>query len=186
MNSIAAQINQIDGIEAFVNSDGLLEITSTSPSSSFTFGEDTSGFLSAAGINTFFVGKSAFDIAINDQLKQNSDLLAISAGGIGEDTDVLTQLVDLVDQPVDYLGGRSVRESYEDTVANLGQRTSLQASETEGLRTFYATLQSQHLAITGVNIDEESIRMITYQRAFQASSRVIATAVEMLELLVNL
>jgi flagellar hook-associated protein 1 FlgK len=153
---------------------------------SFTFGKDTSGFLSAAGINTFFVGKSAFDIAINDQLRKDSDLLAISAGGIGEDTDVLTQLVDMVDRPVDYLEGRSVTESYEDMVANLGQRSSLQQSEAEGLRNFYATLQSQHLAITGVNIDEESIRMITYQRAFQASSRVIATAVEMLELLVNL
>ena len=42
------------------------------------------------------------------------------------------------------------------------------------------------LAITGVNIDEESILMISYQRAFQASSRVILAASEMLELLVTL
>jgi len=54
------------------------------------------------------------------------------------------------------------------------------------LKDFYATLQSQNLAITGVNIDEESIRMIAYQRSFQASSRVIAAASEMLELLVAL
>ncbi len=186
VNSIVAEINAIDGIRASVTSDGQIEIASTTPSVSFTFAEDTSGFLSAAGINTFFTGKSALDIAINHHLKQDTNLLAISGGGIGADTNVLTQLVDLVDRPVDYLDGRSVRESYGDMVANLGQRTSLQESEAEGLRTFYATLQSQHLAITGVNIDEESIRMITYQRAFQASSRVIATAVEMLELLVNL
>jgi flagellar hook-associated protein 1 FlgK len=62
----------------------------------------------------------------------------------------------------------------------------LQQSATEGLRSFHATLEGKHLAITGVNIDEEAIDMITYQRAFQASSRVIAAASEMLELLVNL
>ncbi len=98
----------------------------------------------------------------------------------------MTGLLDLIDQPLDHLDGRSVRDTYETTVSGLGQKISLQQSATEGLRNFYATLQSQHLAITGVNIDEESIKMISYQRAFQASSRVIATASEMLELLVNL
>lgn len=186
VNSIVSEINAIDGIEASVNSDGRIRITSTYPNVSFTFGEDTSGFLSAAGINTFFVGKSALDIEVNDKLKQDSDLLAISRGGIGQDTEVLNDLVDLVDRPVDYLQGRSLRKTYENVVANLGQRISVQQSESEGLRTFYATLESQHLAITGVNLDEESIRMISYQRAFQASSRVIAAAVEMLDLLVEL
>jgi flagellar hook-associated protein 1 FlgK len=186
VHSIVAEINAIEGIEASVGSDGRIQIASSSPTVSFTFGEDTSGFLSAAGINTFFVGRNALDIAVHDDLKRDSDLLAISRGGIGQDTETLTELVDLVDRPIDHLDGRSVREFYENLVVNLGQRVSVQQSETEGLQTFYSTLQSQHLAITGVNIDEESIRMISYQRAFQASSRVIATAVEMLDLLVEL
>jgi flagellar hook-associated protein 1 FlgK len=186
IRSIADQIDAIDGIAASVTSEGRLEILAESPTSSFTFGEDTSGFLAAAGINTFFVGTSALDIAVHDKLKQDEDLLAISSGGIGEDTDILTRLIDIVDQPLEQLEGRSVREAYEETVAGLAHKISLQDSATEGLRGFFGTLQSQHMAITGVNIDEESIKMITYQRAFQASSRVIATASEMLELLVSL
>jgi flagellar hook-associated protein 1 FlgK len=186
ISSIVADIDAIEGITASVTSEGRIEILSDSPTSSFTFGEDTTGFLAATGINTFFVGGSAVDIAVNDILKQDADFLAISYGGIGEDTDALTGLLDLIDQPLDNLDGRSVRDTYETLVGGLGQKISLQQSETEGLRNFYATLQSQHLAITGVNIDEESIKMITYQRAFQASSRVIATASEMLELLINL
>jgi flagellar hook-associated protein 1 FlgK len=186
VSSIAAEIDSIAGLTASVTREGRLEIFSDSPTAFFTFGEDTSGFLAAAGINTFFAGKSGVDIDVQDNLKSDSDYLAISAGGIAEDTDVLTQLIDLVDRPLDHLDGRTVRESYEESVASLAQKISLQESETEGLRNFYATLQSQHLAITGVNIDEESIKMITYQRAFQASSRVIATASEMLELLVAL
>ena len=186
INSIAQQIDAVAGISASVSSAGRLEIRSDSPTSEFTFSEDTSGFLAAIGVNTFFTGDSGTNIGVNELLVESSDYLAVSSGGIGNDTDVLTQLIDLVDQPADHLDGRSVRDKYEDTIAILGQRISLQQSATEGLRNFYTTLQSQHLAITGVNIDEEAIKMITYQRAFQASSRVIATAAEMLDILVAL
>jgi len=184
VSSIVADIDAIPGLQASVTSDGRVSISSQSPVARFTFGEDTSGFLAAAGINSFFTGKDAGNIGINSQLLEDSDYLAISAGGIGADTEVLNQLVDLVDTPLDTLDGRTVRETYEDRVASLGQQISLQQNATIGLKDFYATLQSQHLAITGVNIDEESIRMIAYQRSFQASSRVIAAASEMLELLV--
>jgi flagellar hook-associated protein 1 FlgK len=186
VSSIVADIDAIPGLQASVTSDGRVNISSESPVARFTFGEDTSGFLAAAGINSFFTGKDAGNMGINSQLLEDSDYLAISAGGIGVDTEVLNQLVDLVDTPLDTLDGRTVRETYEDTVASLGQQISLQQNATIGLKDFHATLQSQHLAITGVNIDEESIRMIAYQRCFQASSRVIAAASEMLELLVAL
>ena len=186
VSSIVADIDAIAGLQAGVTSDGRVSISSESPVARFTFGEDSSGFLAAAGINSFFTGRNAGNIGINDQLLEDSNYLAISAGGIGADTEVLNQLVDLVDTPLDLMDGRTVRETYEDTVSALGQQISLQQNATVGLKDFHATLQSQHLAITGVNIDEESIRMIAYQRAFQASSRVIAAASEMLELLVAL
>ena len=186
VSSIVADVDAIAGLQAGVTSDGRVSISSESPVARFTFGEDSSGFLAAAGINSFFTGRNAGNIGINDQLLKDSSYLAISAGGIGADTEVLNQLVDLVDTPLDLMDGRTVRETYEDTVSALGQQVSLQQNATVGLKDFHATLQSQHLAITGVNIDEESIRMIAYQRAFQASSRVIAAASEMLELLVAL
>jgi len=186
MDSIAAQISSISGVTASLSGDGRLRIESDSPTAKFTFGEDTSGFLAAAGLNTFFTGTSAKDIAVNDVLKNDLDLLAISAGGINQDTDTLYQLLDLVDRPMETLDGRSIRGLHEQVLSKLGREVSLQSSSTDGLNDFYATLRSQHLAITGVNIDEESIKMISYQRAFQASSRVISAATEMLEILMNL
>jgi flagellar hook-associated protein 1 FlgK len=186
INSIAADIDVIQGLNASVSNEGRIQISADSGSAGFTFGEDTSGFLAAAGINTFFNGNSAVDIAINDKLVRDSSFLSVSSGGIGEDTEILTQLVDLIDRPVDHLDGRSVRTAYETSVTRLGQEINLHENAAEGLRNFHATLEGQHLSITGVNIDEESIKMITYQRAFQASSRVIATATEMMEILVSL
>jgi flagellar hook-associated protein 1 FlgK len=184
--SIAAQLSSVSGVTASVSGDGRLLIESDAPTSKFTFGEDTSGFLAAVGINTFFTGESAKDIAVNQTIIDDLDLLAVSAGGVDQDTDTLYELLDLVDRPTDSLDGRSIRGLYEQTLSRIGREVSLATSSTEGLNDFYETLRSQHLAITGVNIDEESIKMISYQRAFQASSRVISTASEMLEILMNL
>lgn len=186
IDSIAAEIDAIAGLSASITSAGRLVINSDSPDATFTFADDTSGFLASMGINTFFTGEAAYDVEVNSLLSSDSDFLAVSKQGVGVDTDTLTELIDLVDQPQTHLGGNSVRATYEDSVAGLAHEINIQASATEGLRNLYASLQSQHLAISGVNIDEESIKMIGYQRAFQASSRVIATANEMLELLVAL
>lgn len=186
VSSVAAELNEIEGVTASISSDGRLVIESDSPTSQFTFGEDTSGFLAAAGINTFFVGTSAKDIDVNSVIRENIDLLAVSKSGIAQDTDTLYEMLDLIDRPDEALDGRSVRGLYENMLGRLAQEASLQSSATDGLSDFYATLRSQHLAITGVNIDEESIKMISYQRAFQASSRVISTATEMLDILMAL
>ncbi len=186
VGSIVAQIDSVDGVTATVTADGRISILSDSPDSRFTFAGDTSGFLAAAGINTFFTGTSAGDIAVNESLIEDADLLAISTGGIAADTDTLSGLVDLIDRPLGNLSGRSIRGLHEQTISKIAREISTQSSAAEGLEDVYQTLRSQHLAITGVNIDEESIRMIGYQRAFQASSRVISTAAEMLDILVNL
>ncbi|MEM6979287.1 MAG: flagellar hook-associated protein FlgK [Planctomycetota bacterium] len=184
--SIAEQITSINGLTASVSSDGRLRIESDSPAAEFTFGEDTSGFLAAAGLNTFFTGSDALDIAVNQTLVNDVDLLAISSGGVGQDTNTLYDMLDLIDKPLDDLDQQSIRSLYSQMQSRLAQETSLQSSSVQGLNDMYATLRSQHLAITGVNIDEESINMISYQRVFQASSRVISAAAEMLEILVNI
>ncbi|WDQ17390.1 flagellar hook-associated protein FlgK [Rhodopirellula sp. P2] len=183
ISSIVSDINAVEGVTASLSGDGRIRIDSDSATAQFTFGQDTSGFVAAAGMNTFFTGSSAVDIEVNSVLADNIDLLAISNGGINADTNTLYNMLDLVDQPLDELGNRSIRGIHEQTISALGREISVQKSATEGLNDLYSTLKSQHLAITGVNIDEESIKMISYQRAFQASSRVISTAAEMLDIL---
>ncbi|MCC7337139.1 MAG: flagellar hook-associated protein FlgK, partial [Pirellulaceae bacterium] len=84
------------------------------------------------------------------------------------------------------LGGQSIRQSYEDLVVRMTQDVNVQAGVSDGLKNFYNTIQAQNLATSGVNLDEEAVRMLFYQRAFQASSRLIQTSSEMLDTLVNL
>lgn len=186
IDTIVSDINAIDGLSASINSDGKVEIASTSAGISFAFANDSSGFLKSIGFNTFFVGSTASDIDVNPVLKGNSDFLAISRSGISRDTAVLTELVDIVDKPLDSLGGRSVQGVFNENVAELGQRISLQRSISQGADDLHSLLTGQHLGITGVNLDEESIKMLAYNRTFQANARVITTANEMLEILLQI
>jgi flagellar hook-associated protein 1 FlgK len=48
---------------------------------------------------------------------------------------------------------------------------------------YHASLQAQRDSISGVNIDEETMIMLTYQRMFQANSRLVTVIDEMMTIL---
>lgn len=186
LEDIRDQISAVSGLSASLTPDGRLSITSTNQKLRFAFQNDNSGFLAAAGINTFFAGDSAATIQINDQIVGNPRLLAGSLSGIGGGTENAIKMAQAFEQPLAALNGQSIKQSYEDLVVRTTQDINTQQGTTDGLRNFYKTLESQNMAASGVNLDEEAIKMIFYQRAFQASSRIIKASSEMLDYLVNL
>ncbi len=123
---------------------------------------------------------------MNQRIIDNPRLMAASLSGIGGGTENAVKLAQAFDEPLDKLNGKSIKQDYEDFVVRVTQEINVQKGTTDGLRNFYKTLESKNLAVSGVNLDEEAIKMIFYQRAFQASSRVIKASSEMLDTLVNL
>ncbi len=186
LTDIAAEISAVSGLTATLTPEGKLRISAASHALRFSFQEDTSGFLAATGINTFFVGNSANTIAINPVVSQNPRMLAASLTGVGSGTDNALRLAQAFDEPVDRLDGQSIKQAYESIVVRMTQDINVQSGISDGLKNFYKTLESQHLAVSGVNLDEEAVKMLFYQRAFQASSRLIQTSNEMLDVLVKL
>jgi flagellar hook-associated protein 1 FlgK len=93
-------------------------------------------------------------------------------------------------QGADFAGivthGASLANLYDQLTGNVAQSGQSVHAAAEGLRHFQQTLEAQHMAVSGVNIDEEAVRMIEYQRAFQASAKVIATVNELLDTLLKL
>ncbi len=138
------------------------------------------------GINTFFVGDSAATIDVNALLSNDPSMLAASATGIGNGTQNAVRMAQAFEDPLESLGGRSLKESYEDMVVRITQDVSIQAGKSDGLRNFYQSLEAQHLATIGVNMDEEAVKMIFYQRVYQANSRLIQISNEIMDTLVNL
>ncbi|TWT99363.1 Flagellar hook-associated protein 1 [Botrimarina colliarenosi] len=191
---IASQINSVDGLSASVDSLGRLAISGQSDEVRFTFSNDSSGFLASIGLNTFFTGSGSSDIGINGELNgiRNASKLALARASATEDalpsssTENAILLAEMIDKPLESLGGGSIIERYDQLVNELAQNSTVAGSVSEGLGIFEATLANEFQAISGVNIDEEAIDMISLQRIYQATARVIATIQEMLDTLVRL
>lgn len=186
LGDLAATLAAIDGITAAITPDGKLTISSESSQQEFAFGGDTSGVLAALGLNTFFSGSSASSLGVSEVLREDPAKFAASRGGIAADTENAVELAAFLDRPIESRNGLSLAALYDGMIAQTVQASSVAQSTAEGARTFEDTLRGQKLAVSGVNLDEEAVRMIALQRSFQASARYIAALAELLEIMANL
>lgn len=183
---LATMLAAIDGITAGITSDGKLTISGDSADREFAFGGDTSGVLAALGLNTFFSGSTAGELGVSEVLREDPAKFAASRGGIAADTENAEELAAFLDRPIQSRNGLSLAALYDGLMGETTQASSLTQAAAEGARVFETTLRGQKLAISGVNLDEEAVRMIGLQRSFQASARYIAALDELLEIVVNL
>lgn len=186
LETLTAKLDAIAGISARIDDTRKLQIASDSPIVSFSFAKDTSGTLAALGLNSFFSGTSATDIAINAGVRADPAKFAASQGGIGEDSKNAEILAGFLTRGLSSRNNESLAVLYDRMTSDVSQGASVAKSVTEGYRSFQAALEGQHLAISGVSIDEEAVRMIAYQRSFQASARYISTISELLDILTKL
>ena len=183
---LAAAIDAVDGISATVTPDRQLTITSDSTNQDFAFAADTSGVLAALGINTFFSGTTAQDISVSDTILDDPTKFAASDSGIGQGTGNAVLLAGFLDRPLDSQSGATLTELYDRLTGSVTQGSAVAQAVADGFRSFEQTLEGQQLAVSGVSLDEEAVRLITYQRTFQAAARYISTLSDLLDLLVNL
>lgn len=186
LDDIVAALDAIDGISASVTSDLTVSIQSDSSDIDFSFANDTSGLLSALGLNTFFSGSTAGSLGVRDELRSDSRLLAASQGGIAEDTNNAVLLAGFIESPLDTANGESIDTLYKRLTGNTTQGASVARAVADGDQVFFNSLEAQRFAVSGVNLDDEIVRMISYQRAYQAAARYISELNELMDILVNL
>jgi len=186
LNNLVAQLNGISGISASITPTRELQLAVNSPNLEFSFANDSSGVLAALGLNTLFSGSTARNIGVNQEILNDPGKFTASRDGIGTGTDNAVLLSGFLDKPLDTQNGASITVVYDRLVASVTQGSAVAQAVTTGFRAFEETLRGQTLATSGVSLDEESIRLISFQRAFQASARFISELNELLEVLVNL
>ena len=186
LDDLAAAFNEIDGVSAEITSVRGLKISCTGANQQIAFADDTSGVLASLGLNTFFTGTNALDIGINSDVEADPTLFAASSGGIGADTDAAIELANFIDRPLDSEDGATLSFLYDRMVSEATQGSTVAKAVAEGARVFEVSLRGQKTAASGVNLDEEAVNMLSYQRAYQASSRLISALNELLEILVNI
>jgi len=186
LTDLTSTLNAIDGISASITPANRLKITSDTPDQDFAFSNDTSGVLAALGLNTFFKGTVAGDVGVSDVLAADPGKFAASGNGVGPDTTNELGLANFLDHPLSSADGATLTDLYDRLSGEVTQNASVSSAVADGFRVFEQTLLGDHLAISGVSIDEEAVRMIGFQRVFQASARYISALSDLLDLLVNL
>ncbi len=186
LEGLVASLDEIDGISAEITPSRNVRLQGDSANLEFSFANDTSGVLAALGLNTFFSGTSASDMGVNQVVRDDPSTFAASRNGVGVDDENVAELADLYDKPLASQNEQSLAILYDRFVRVTIQASSVTRSVAEGFRVFQKTLQGEQLGVSGVSIDEEAVRMISYQRMFQASARYISTVSDLLDVLVNL
>lgn len=186
LNSIAAQINAINGLSASVSPSGTLSINTTTPGLQFSFGNDTSGALAALGLNTFFTGSTATDLAVNQAVVNDPGSFAASTAGISADTTNAVTLANFINQPLASQNGLTVGQLNDQIVSGVTQGSAVAQSVATGDSTFQQTLQGQETATSGVSIDQEATEMLALQQSYSASAKLISTINDLLNLLTNM
>ena len=186
LTDLAAALDAVDGLAATITPTRNLRLTSESTDAEFAFANDTSGVLAALGVATFFSGTDASSLDTNVVLRDDPSKFAASRGGIGSDTDNAVELAAFLDRPLETQNGPTLTVLYDGITSGVTQGASVSSAIADGFRVFENSLEAQALSVSGVNIDEEVIKMLSFQRAFQASARLIATLDELMQTLVNL
>ncbi|MGB0716397.1 MAG: flagellar hook-associated protein FlgK [Phycisphaerae bacterium] len=181
LQSLVDNINaEVEGVTASISPGNRLTLTADD-GVTFTFGhdgevarEDTSFLLASLGINNYFEGRDARDITIAQHLnEQPLHLAAATANFDGDGTNAAT-IAALETTETDALNGTTIREFYNTLVGSVAVASAAARDDLDAASTVLSSLEAQRENISGVNLDEETISMLKYERAFQGVSRFVS------------
>ncbi len=184
---IRAALDAIDGLTARFTADGRLAVASDS-AFSFAFSDDSSDALAVLGVNGFYEGASAADIAVRADLIDTPTRLGTGSmlDGVFIENGAAMAIAGLSSQPLDALDGQGFSGAWRDVVGDIAGSTAAAADRADGASIVRENLEAQRAAVSGVNLDEESINLLAFQRLYQGSARVIQTASDLLDTLLSI
>ncbi|QFU20470.1 flagellar hook-associated protein FlgK [Shewanella eurypsychrophilus] len=118
-----------------------------------------------------------------------AEMLAFGQSGAPGDNSNLKELIELANTEFtfDSIGvTASMGDAYSSIVGKLGSESrQAQVSEDTAL-SLQREAQSQWASTSGVNMDEEAVNLIIYQQSYQANAKVISTADQLFQTILNI
>jgi flagellar hook-associated protein 1 FlgK len=129
---------------------------------------------------------TALTIDVNAELLADVRKVPASATALTPGNNTVIRALGQLVNNTNVMDGLTAREYYGMTLTDLA---NMGAESLSGQAVADATVQqigSQRENITGVNMDEEAINMIKYQRAFEAAARMVSATSDMMKSIINL
>jgi flagellar hook-associated protein 1 FlgK len=109
----------------------------------------------------------------------------VGFAGLGDGRNALA-IAQLKNTNLAALGNIKMTEYFNTTLSGLGVDSRAYVDRTESQQNVVDTLESNRQSVSSVNIDEEMINLIKFQRAFEASSRLVRAYDEVAQTLIQL
>jgi flagellar hook-associated protein 1 FlgK len=185
---VVAGVTTLEMVRATIDADPTLTATITggrlaitaAAGRSFVFANDTSGTLAALGVNTFFAGRSARDIAVADLVGDDPSMIAAAradAGGLvhaGDGANAL-DLARLRTTRVMDGDTATFAESFAATVGRVGSATRDAIDALDRQRATVELARGLAQQASGVSTDEELVALTQAQTAYAAAARFATT-----------
>lgn len=158
--------------------------------SGYALGADTPSGKNFFG---FTPGNAAQTIKVNQDLINNSNLIAAAAspGGSSGDNENAKKLADILEKdfkdystPPDGLNG-SLVSYYSGMIGSLGVQSQSAQKDLKNSITLATSVDTNRQSVSSVSLDEEMTNMIKFQQAYNSSARMITVMDEMLDKVVN-
>lgn len=174
---------------------------------SFAFSDDSTGdagVMAALGINTFFTGKDAMTIGMNEMLKEGKYIAAGKLTNTGElSKGDNSNALDLTQLQYDsknmaqwsYVRGQDAASTvivttHEDYYHVMAGSIGIESQSTQRNRTYTEVMvkkmKEERDSVSAVSLDEEMINLMKYQHAYTVAAKLISVSDEMLTTLVNM
>jgi flagellar hook-associated protein 1 FlgK len=182
LRDVAEALNAVPRLSATVESGRL--VLRAEAGCSFDFAADQgSDLLAALGLNAFFTGSGAADIALSPDIA--ADPARIAAARTAEPGDGANALALSALAQSAHSGVATLAQLWQDFVVDVGSASSHAARTAETMQSMVSLLRDQEQAVAGVSLDEEAAKMLQYQQMYSACARYISTVSKLSQELLN-
>jgi flagellar hook-associated protein 1 len=165
------------------NLDTLASNLITQVNSVYSAGYDLNGNTGA----DFFTGTNAATIGVNSALQNNPSALQVAGtANAPGDNSVALAVAQLGQQSIAGLNNQTFSAAFAEDVGSFGDAVSNANNQVTQSTSVNTMLQNERGSASGVSIEQEMSNLLTYQEAYEASSKIITTVDEMLQTVVNM
>ena len=143
--------------------------------------------LDGLGGEVFFIGTAASDMEVNPNIVGDLDLIAAASDAltVPGDSRQAIEIANLQYQLT--MGGtQSYNDYYSAIVRDVGNEVLKSEASYNHQSDMMAQLENQRESVSGVSLDEEMINLLKFQNAYAAAAKLITTADEMMQTILQM
>lgn len=198
LDYISNQLSSLSGITSSVDSStGLLTINALPgylfdfagrdtipPTSAYILNPDTSGLLSALGINSILDGYNADTIFLQKRFLDNPNLFASSKTGEPGNNDNILRLLETRENSL--FTHRNLIQDLTQLITNIGSYQSTIKNNLDTITEMFNDIKNKLYENVGVDTNEEFVNLLLYQKMFEASSKYIIIVNQLFDSLLDI